>query len=317
MKLCVITPLSHLDLASYGNGIHMALTHLALENTDYIKSYQRYKNKGEYIILDNSAFELEQQGKGLDPQPVLEASKYIGADEVIATDVLCDGPATVASTRNFIEEFRKFYGEEIRRGFPVPRVMAVPQGKTVEEWIDSYLCLLHMDGVDVLGFSKISVPTCFGGPNARKVDGGVTQSRLKLYDYLDEKALWPFDCNRNVKIHLLGGDSWSGYELQSIVSQPDPTETDREKAKQTRNAAWMRPVSVRRMIRSNDTSAPVWYGANEVSFDPFTGKASKFIVEKPDLENKRQDTAEKIDQNLSTIMKNISVLLKCANGGGL
>lgn len=317
MKLCVITPISHLALAEYGNGIHMALTHLALESDDYVKAYQRLKNKKEYVILDNSAFELEQQGKGLDPQPVLEASKAIGADEVIATDVLCEGSATVASTRNFIEEFRKFYGEEIRRGLPVPQVMAVPQGKTVEEWVDCYLCLLHMDGVDVLGFSKISIPTAFGGPNARKVDGGVTQSRLKLYDFLDERCLWPFDCNRDVKIHLLGGDSWSGHELKSIMTQPDPTEAEQARDRQQRRAAWLRPVSPRRMIRSNDTSAPIWYGANGVSFDPFTGKASKFIVEKPDLENKRQETSEKINDNIGLVMKNISVLLKCASGGVL
>ena len=72
-------------------------------------------------------------------------------------------------------------------------------------------------------------------------------------------------------------------------------------------------TSVRDTIRSNDTSAPVWYGAQGVAFDPFTGKASKFIKEKPDLENERQETAERINSNMETIMKNISVLLKCAS----
>lgn len=301
MKLCVITPLSHLDLASFGSGIHMALTHIALESDDYVKTYQRYKNKGEYIILDNSAFELEQQGRGLDPKPVLEAAKAIGADEVIATDVLCEGDETVKSTRNFISEFRAFFGEEIRQGKPVPKIMAVPQGKSIEEWIDCYARLVVMDGVDVIGFSKISVPVSFGGPNARKVDGGVTQSRLKLYDYLDENLLWPdLLCRPNMKIHLLGGDSWSGHELKSITTYGGGTKSPI-------------PLLGRRQIRSNDTSAPVWYGANSVAFDPFSGKASKFIVEKPDLENKRQDTAELINEHLSLIVKNISVLHKCAN----
>lgn len=299
MKVCVITPVSHLDLASYGNGIHMALSHIALESDDYVEAYHRFKNKGEYIILDNSAFELEKQGKGLDPKPVIDAAKLIGVDEVIATDVLCEGDATVASTRNFIKEFREAYGEETRQGKPVPKIMAVPQGKSVEEWTDCYLRLVAMDGVDVVGFSKIAVPISFGGPKARKIDGGVTQGRLKLYDYLDENQLWPFDLNRNVKVHLLGGDSWSGYELASI----------------NKHTGEFGPISQRRLIRSNDTSAPVWYGANGVAFNPFSGKASKFIEEKPDLEDKRQTTSEMIKENYALVMKNICTLLKCASGG--
>jgi hypothetical protein len=303
MKVCVITPTSHLELAGFGNGIHMALTHVTLESDEYVKAYQRFHNKGEYIILDNSAFELEQQGKGLDPKPILEASKAIGVDEVIATDVLCNGDETVKSTRNFIAEFEKFYSEEIRLQKPVPRIMAVPQGKSPEEWTDCYMRLLGLQGVSVIGFSKIAVPSSFGGSNSRKVDGGVTQSRLKLYDYLDENQLWPFDLNRNVAIHLLGGDSWSGYELKSIVTHKPTKES----------MVFSGPASKRRLIRSNDTSAPVWYGANGVSFDPFTGKASKFIEEKPDLENKRQTTAELLNKNAALIMRNINVLLKMAS----
>lgn len=288
MKLCVISPLSHLDLASFGSGIHMALTHIVHQDEQYVKAYQRFKNKGEYVILDNSAFELEQQGKGLDPKPVLEASKLVGADEIIATDVLCHGPETIKSTRNFIKEFLSFYGEEIRLEKFVPKIMAVPQGQSIQEWIDCYTTLLLTEGVDVIGFSKIAIPTCFGGPNARKVDGGVTQSRLKLYDYLDKHYLWPSQLGRAcTDIHLLGGDSWSGFELIQVCNK------------------WPKA------IRSNDTSAPVWYGANGIAFDPFTGKASKFLIEKPDLENRIQTTAEKIETNLSLIMKNIATLLKC------
>lgn len=289
MKLCVITPTSHLDLAGYGNGIHMALTHLT-ENDDYCRAYQRYRNKGEYIILDNSAFEMEQQGKGLDPLPVLIAARKIGVDEVIATDVLLKGSETVKSTRNFVTEYQKFYSEEIRLGKPVPKIMAVPQGNTIEEWTDCYIQLLATPGVNVIGFSKIAVPVAFGGPKARKVSGGVTQSRLKLYEYLSNSKLWPSQIfsHQNIQIHLLGGDNWSGHEIQTINK-------------------------LRYVIRSNDTSAPVWYGANGIAFDPFTGKAPEFIEQKPDLENHRQDTAEKIKKNLALIQANISVLLKMSN----
>lgn len=301
MRLCVITPVSHLDLATYGSGIHMALTHLVNSNEDYANAYRRFQAKNEYTILDNSAFEMEQQGKGLDPEPVLSAAKQIGADEVIATDVLCDGPATVKATRNFIREYEKFFSEQIRLDQPIPKIMAVPQGKTIEEWIDCYLQLLITPRVDVIGFSKISVPVCFGGPNARQVSGGVTNSRIKLYDYLDQYQLWPFSLNRNTPIHLLGGDNQTGAEFLNIANSQSNFHSQ--------------GVSQRKInIRSNDTSAPVWYGANGIAFDPFTGKAPKFIGEKPDLENAKQVTAENIEKNKSLILGNILILSKCMRG---
>jgi len=217
----------------------------------------------------------------------LKASKLIGVHEVIATDVLCEGEKTVASTRNFIKEYNKFYSEDIRLGRPTPKIMAVPQGRTIEEWLDCYIRLVMTNGVDVLGFSKISVPTCFGGPNARKTSGGVVQSRLKLLDHLESNRMWPSQLSRSIEIHLLGGDDWSGYEIREV-----------------RNRGY------NRHIRSNDTSAPVWYGSFNLKFDPFTGKAPSFVVEKPDLENHRQTTVENIDKNIAIVLANIALFNK-------
>lgn len=292
MQFCVIAPVSHLHLTTLGNGIHMALSHLVHQSDDYAKFYQRMVSKKEYVILDNSAFEMEKQGKGLDPEPVLKASKIIGAHEVIATDVLLNGQATVDSTRNFIKEYLKFFGEEIRLNKPRPKIMAVPQGNTVDEWIDCYVRLLHMQHVQVLGFSKISVPISFGGPNARKVSGGVVQARIKLLDYLRDNKLLPSQLSQTgnaPRIHLLGGDDYSGMELDYM-------------------STWYS-----KDVRSNDSSAPIWYGAQGVKFDSFSGKASQFVIEKPDLENERQTTKENIDKNIAIVLANIAIFLKMAN----
>ena len=292
MQFCVIAPVSHLHLTTLGNGIHMALTHLVHQSDDYTKFYQRMVSKNEYVILDNSAFEMEKQGKGLDPEPVLKAAKLVGAHEVIATDVLLNGQGTIDSTRAFIKEYVKFFGEEIRLGKPIPKIMAVPQGNTIDEWIDCYTRLVHMQRVQVLGFSKISVPVSFGGPNARKVSGGVIQARLKLLAHLADSKLLPSQIGQTGNapcIHLLGGDDWSGYELDQVSQKYSKD------------------------VRSNDSSAPIWYGAQGVKFDSFTGKASQFVVEKPDLENTRQTTVESIDKNIAIVLANIAVFLKMAN----
>lgn len=301
MKICIIPPISHLELANYGSGMHMALTHLVTpDRPKYSEFYRERSEKGDFILLDNSAFELEKTGKGLDPEPVLNAAKQIQANEVIATDVLLDGDATVESTRNFIKEHDKFYlhANEDER---IPQIMAVVQGKTMEEWLDCYVRLVHMPGVNTIGFSKISIPVAFGTSDARTISGGVARARIALYNTLTSRKMWPgqmrfgHDYKDRMAIHLLGGDNWTPYELAKVVMLNTMPNIPYEP------------------IRSNDTSAAVWYGASAISFNPDDGRADTLKADKPDLENNYSTTYTNIEANMTTILQNIAVFHKFAS----
>lgn len=278
IRIAIISPISHLDrYVPHSDQIAMALTHLVLADKQYAEFYRQLRKCGFHIILDNSAFELEQQGKGLDPEPVLEAAQIIDADEIICTDVLCDFWKTIESTNNFIDQYHKIWPEQET----APQLQAVVQGANQEEWWECYRILLKMPEISVLGFSKIAIPHCFYGN--RITSGCVTKSRLIVSEAIEnDVALLPTINGKSV--HLLGGDNWSAYEL-SIQTKY-------------------------RWIRSNDTSMPIWYGCNSQAINLQTGKIESIIIEKPDLENKNPSTKASCDQNENVILHNIAVLHK-------
>jgi len=293
IKICVISPISHLEDFSHLGEIDMSLSHLVLENggcNDYSRYYQKQSEKGRYVILDNSAFELEQRGKGLDPNLVLDAAEVICPSEVIATDVLFEGAATVWSTKNFIKAMKA------RNLIGKYKVMAVVQGKTEEEWFDCLIQLLWIPEVDVIGFSKLSIPMSFLGE--RESSGNCAQARLKCTEKIQSRiddlikkescygALFsPLtrlyrECDNGgvVQVHLLGGDNWTAWEMKQQSRYP-----------------W---------IRSNDSSCAVWYGADLQEFDD-EGKINDIILEKPDLENENERTKGRLEVARGYILSNI------------
>ncbi len=292
IDICVITPISHLE--EYGNlgDIDMSLAHLICEppNDEYAEYYKKQRKKGRFVILDNSAFEMEQKGKGLDPDPVLDAALITNPSEVIATDVLFDGPATVESTRKFIDRMYS-RGLKIKKLDGPPRmayaVMAVPQGKSIEEWMACYEELCKMPEVSTIGLSKLSIPMSWLGE--KESDGNCARARLMctaaIAEWMEKVLYGPpaYFAVGEVPVrphHLLGGDNWLPWELR-----------------QQSKYSW---------IRSNDSSCAVWYGAHSHVFNE-EGKISSILLEKPDLENHDHNTARRLSDKLgqTSILKNI------------
>ena len=291
IKICIISPASHLDQYSALGDCDMALTHLLVPDAgfhhgshvkeNYAKYFQKRSAAGRWVILDNSAYEIgkleatQATGQGLGPDLVLQAADMINPSIVIAQDVLCDRDATLESTKAFIEYVKK---KGLLGKF---QLMGVAQGKTKDEWLSSYEDLLKLDEIDQIGFSKISVPLSFGGNQAE--DGCVAKARLKATEAVDAHFdRWAFSTSAK-PAHLLGGDNWLPWELA-----------------QQRQYPW---------VFSNDSSATVWYGGyGKQSYDPETGKIDKIITKKPDLENEDAFTLDYMDKNANYIHRNISIL---------
>jgi hypothetical protein len=266
----------------------MALTHLIVKgagflHTDHVSNnytqYFRQKSaEGKWVILDNSAYEIgkleatQATGQGLGPDLVLQAAEIINPSIVIAQDVLCDSQATIESTKDFI---RHVEYKGLRGKF---QIMAVPQGKTKDEWLMCFETLSHMKHIDQIGFSKISVPLSFGGNQAE--DGCVAKARLACTQAVADHFV-PYQLR---PAHLLGGDNWLPWELSQQKQHP-----------------W---------IFSNDSSATVWYGLFKQTFDSTTGKIAHIITTKPDLENHDEHTEILLEKSQAHILHNISVLHK-------
>ena len=104
IDVCFITSTPHLDSHAALSNRHMALAHLVLQDKKYAKFY---KNTMKYTIMDNSAFEFEEEGRGVPQDMVYKAAKKIIPDEICAIDILFDGPGTVDSVKDFCNYIRK------------------------------------------------------------------------------------------------------------------------------------------------------------------------------------------------------------------
>lgn len=292
ISICVICPRSHLnEFASLGE-LDMSLTHLVLKDKQYAKYYKEQAEHGRHVILDCSAFEMQKQGKGMDPGPVLKAASITNPTEVIATDVLYDAAATIDSTKDFIKQMKK------KKVLGKYKLMVAVQGRTVDEWMSCFESILQMKEVNTIGLSKLSVPESFGhrikgfkykDGKLVKQSGYVAQSRVFCTKAIEEyfgKTLR----ESGKEIHLLGGDNQTVWEMNQQKWHP-----------------W---------IRSNDSSVAVWYPLYLFCSDSYnlskgvfdeTGRIKELVTVLPDLENHNPTTEELLDNHTikSVIYQNI------------
>lgn len=144
MKLINIFPLGNLT-HHYTQDMHMFLTHLVEKYPFYAEFAKNVKG---YKILDNSLIEL---GGAVDLQRVLKAAEIIGADEIILPDVFRQGPETVDAVAKAIQELLELYPDG---NFPY-KLMAVAQGRDVEEWYECYQIFMSNPYIDVVGIPKV------------------------------------------------------------------------------------------------------------------------------------------------------------------
>jgi hypothetical protein len=146
--------------------------------------------------------------------------------------------------------------------------MAIPQGRTEDEWLDCYERLVRLEDIDVIGFSKLAVPESFVGNHHDA--GNCTRGRIQCIDFLHEHKMTPDVFGK--QMHLLGSDNAGVNELQYYYDQDY------------------------KFIRSNDTSMPFVYGytGNEIN----DGYVDDIVMEKLDF-NKvlTDDELKSVDHN--------------------
>lgn len=194
MDYYVISPLSNLEPMKLGDRI-FALAHLWVQSEEYREFILARQLEGYFITLDNSAAE-----RALVTEDVLiQICHDLQPNEVIAPDVLFDKNATMENAR----KFKKRMDEEGLTG--QIDIFFCPQGKTKQEWLEAYMWAMFEDWIDVVGFSKIAVPSAWLEGDVVD-DQGIKEARHMAYDYLKEMGalLKP--------IHCLGQGSYTEFE---------------------------------------------------------------------------------------------------------
>ncbi len=123
MEYAVISTVNNLDLSLHNKSKYlMCLAWLAQENSQY-KNFFSELSDDKFIILDNGA----NESKMITGSELINAALTVGAAEVIAPDVLRDGPKTIEETSKFLDQ----QGESIER-YKLG-VMGVVHGRNIAE----------------------------------------------------------------------------------------------------------------------------------------------------------------------------------------
>jgi hypothetical protein len=158
MKFYVIPPVTKLDLTLYNkqNNVY-CLAHLCLKKHNPL-NYQEYKDffkkcvkQKKYVTLDNGTAE----GNLINNKELIKLVKYIIPSEVVTPDVLYNNKQTIKQTKKFIILMKK------NNLLDKTILFGVPQGKTIKEYLESYIWFLNNKDIKVIGLSKLSVPKCF------------------------------------------------------------------------------------------------------------------------------------------------------------
>ena len=123
----------------------MFLTHLVERYEEYREFARNFKG---YKILDNSLIEL---GGSVSLQRVVEAAVAIQADEIILPDVFRDGYATYDAVTKSLQQMKEL---SQRLSKPV-KLMAVCQGKDMNEFVACFEALNKLEEIDVIGIPKV------------------------------------------------------------------------------------------------------------------------------------------------------------------
>ncbi len=137
MLFAPIAPVSMCEVVTGTSGYLMALPSMVDADAGYAELYSNLSRNGAWVILDNGVSENKR------PLAVDKFKAYIGLlipSEIILPDYLGDAESTRAAA------FVCYEG--------VQRLMAVPQGKTLDEYVDCAFYFAGLPQIGTIGVSK-------------------------------------------------------------------------------------------------------------------------------------------------------------------
>jgi len=139
MKHGIICPVKYLERFATQSNFHLILPHL-LENKEYKEFYKKRANHGDFVLMDNSIFEL---GYSLDKVTLLQLAEEMNVTEVVAPEAWHDQDETERLTEDFIQ-----YCINKRSNV---QILSMATGETEEEIIESFFYWNRYPQVSSLG----------------------------------------------------------------------------------------------------------------------------------------------------------------------
>lgn len=202
---CYITPISYMHMYAGTSSRHLVLAHLVDRHPEYAAYYKERSDQGDYIMMDNSAYELKEP---YSPSKLVELGDMCGADAIVLPDYPFQ-PAhrTIDAAQQFIPEFKA-------AGFAT---FFVPQSEryALDDWMLAYRFAVNDPGVDIIGMSILGIPNAIPS-----IDPAF--ARVVLTHSMISKGEFAF----NKPHHYLGLNSGPALEIPSLLRMGALTSID-------------------------------------------------------------------------------------------
>ena len=200
------------------NDYDFILYHLYIKN-EFYKKYFSNNDKNRIKILDNSAYELYNNGEIFNTQDYLECIDNIKPNYYIIPDILMDKKGTLI----YFEEFNQYKINSI--GIPVI------QGNTFEELLECLYIYINNN------YEYIAIPfnNSFFKDISKNADKNIINYFKSIYDNINDNILYAIgrvifiqqifnnilskSSNKNLKFHLLG--THCPYEKHFYTNMPN------------------------------------------------------------------------------------------------
>lgn len=257
IKFCHISPTKFLDTFTVHNGAHLILAHLVEQDEEYRNFYANLDD-GKPKIMDNSAFEMFKLGRPMyASEKLIEMGRQCKAEYIVMSDYPKED---WRKTRDRAEEMIPQLKEA---GF---KTFYVPQSELgdMDGVLKSFDWALGNPGIDLIGMSILTCPIAMKVNETRYADGSRDDayklqrflSRWKMFVELDKAGL------------LSGKRAEKRFHCLGMTDGPNEIEL-------------LVRSGFDKYIFSWDSSAAVWLGLNNESFDmsPSGRRAGKLELE--------------------------------------
>lgn len=194
-EFCFIAPIEYLSYVC-GSNTHLVLAHLVAESDTYANFYHKCSEKGDYIIMDNSAYELKEP---YTPSQLISLGHRCGANAVVLPDYPFDaGARTIKAAEMYINDFKS-------DGFDT---FFVPQSETgdVSDWVSTYQWAADHEHIDIIGMSILGIPNAI--PHIHPAYARVVMA---------QRLLDSGDFNSDKHHHYLGLNTGPALEIPSLL----------------------------------------------------------------------------------------------------
>jgi len=194
-EFCYIAPIEYLHFTT-ASSTHLVLAHLVDASDTYANFYKQRASYGDYIIMDNSAYELKVP---YDTGKLIALGHKCGADAIVLPDYpFQPSDVTIRAANKFVGDFKK-------EGF---HTFFVPQSEKgdIEDWYSGYVWAAEHPDIDIIGMSILGIPNAL--PHIHPAYARVVMAQNLINDNRFE-----FDKHH----HFLGLNSGPALEIPSLI----------------------------------------------------------------------------------------------------